>query len=61
MNYGVENREFIVTMSYSSEGMLSGGKRSNIIIFKDTDSGEEIDLGEEDSRILRQLLKKYYI
>lgn len=56
MNYGTINKEYIVNLSFSSNGNLKGGTRSTVIIFKDTDTGEEIDLGEEESSKLLKLL-----
>ena len=57
MNYGTAQAEYVVTLAYSAKGMLKGGTRSHVIIFKDVDTGEEIDLGEQMSEALMNIIQ----
>lgn len=56
MNYGTLHKEYIVTIAHSSNNKLLGGTRSYLVEFLDEDTGKKIVLGEQNSRVLIELL-----
>ena len=56
MTYGTINKEYIVTLSYSSRGKLKGETRHCIVEFLDEDTGERKCLGEPMSMTIFKML-----
>lgn len=58
MNYGVAHAEYVATVAYSARGKLNGGTRSYMMSFRNVDTGKEIKLNEQNSRVIFETLMK---